>query len=1077
MTSYAYDANGRRAAEITPVGATNGFAYNDRDDVTALTNELGFTGSTTYNSFSQPLVLIDLMGFGTTNGYDSKGNLIATTNAASVIARFGYDTQGNRTVETNAFGLAEQTVTLYKYDQFGYLTNVTDALGNTSAFTYDANGNRLTLSRQRTLANGSKQTLLISNSYDAANRVFATVEPDGFTNRTVYNNIGKTAYSTNKAGVVTRSDYDARGLLTNTVFALGTAQQAAEQNAYDAEGRRTTFVNRAGQPTSYTYDGVGRLRRTTNPDGTYSDNQYDAGGRVFATIQGPHSLGGPTLPTSAITTRYKYDAAGRRTAVITALSQTNRYTFDANGNQNSFIDALNRTNTYSYDRLNRQVKITYQNQSSDSFAYDGLNRRIAVTNQAGVVLYFGYDALLRLTAATNGVGTGASNWLTYAYDEAGNQTNQVDSLNRRTLIEYDAMSRPVRKVQPGSQAELFAYDALGNVIRYTNFNGVVLTNQYDSLNRITNKSSGGGYNLAFTYTATGKRATMTDASGSYTYAYDSNDRLATNSGPAGRLVYSYDLFGHLQAVQSSRSGGAAVTYNYDVLNRLSNVVDSVIGTTVYGFDPVGNLQTLLYPNGVTNTYVFDSLNRLTNLTAKTASGSIGSFAYKVEAAGNRTNLIETVNGSSRTFAWSYNAVYRLTNETITGAAPTGTISYKYDAAGNRTNRLSSVSGVTATTASYNTNDWLASDVSDSNGNTRTNGANAFFYDAENRLTNATIGASTFAYTYNADGIRISKTTGGTTTLYLVDDQNPSGFAQVLEELTVSGGVTNLAKVYTYGLDLVAQRDATSGLRTFYGYDGSGNARYLTTTNGTVSDTYVYDAFGIVLASTGTTPNSYRYAGEQYDSDLGLTYLRARYLNAGTGRFWTRDQVEQSRFVPGSLHKYTYARNNPVNNSDPSGNTEFTIGGLLTSIAIQATVGALVSGSIDYAIHGDAKRALRKAAQGAVIGGTLGGLFYGGAWLFATRALASTATAATAIEIADGGILIGIVKGGQVVKSALPVASHAQLAQEAGLLVEPGVLAEGAEAFTVIKEGGKLIIYGSNNFGSSGKGVGFFTGAS
>jgi hypothetical protein len=51
----------------------------------------------------------------------------------------------------------------------------------------------------------------------------------------------------------------------------------------------------------------------------------------------------------------------------------------------------------------------------------------------------------------------------------------------------------------------------------------------------------------------------------------------------------------------------------------------------------------------------------------------------------------------------------------------------------------------------------------------------------------------------------------------------------------------------------------------------------------VMDNYNYDAFGNKLNSTGTTPNNYLYRGEQYDSDLGLYYLRARYYNPATGR--------------------------------------------------------------------------------------------------------------------------------------------------------------------------------------------------
>ena len=311
------------------------------------------------------------------------------------------------------------------------------------------------------------------------------------------------------------------------------------------------------------------------------------------------------------------------------------------------------------------------------------------------------------------------------------------------------------------------------------------------------------------------------------------------------------------------------------------------------------------------------MNRLTNLVVATLVAAQAAFAYHLDPTGTRTHLSGVANGSSRTNVLRYDPLYRLTNETIT-AAGGGTISYRYDAVGNRTNRTSGVSGLTNQAFTFNTNDCLTTDVYDSNGSTRTNGANTFFYDVENRLTNATVSGTAVTYTYNADGIRVSKTSAGTTTLYLVDSRNPSGYAQVLEEISVSGGTTNLAKVFTYGHDLIAQRTVSSGVRNFYGYDGSGNTRYLTGTSAAISDTYIYDAYGTLLTSTGSTANDYLFAGEQYDSTLALYFLRARYLNTGTGRFWTRDSFAGNNEDPVSLHRYLYANADPVNRIDPSG---------------------------------------------------------------------------------------------------------------------------------------------------------------
>jgi RHS repeat-associated protein len=58
------------------------------------------------------------------------------------------------------------------------------------------------------------------------------------------------------------------------------------------------------------------------------------------------------------------------------------------------------------------------------------------------------------------------------------------------------------------------------------------------------------------------------------------------------------------------------------------------------------------------------------------------------------------------------------------------------------------------------------------------------------------------------------------------------------------------------------------------------------------------AFGNLIHSTGTTPNNYRYPGEQYDPDRHLYYNRARYLNTTTGRFWSMDASDYENLGSG-----------------------------------------------------------------------------------------------------------------------------------------------------------------------------------
>ena len=95
--------------------------------------------------------------------------------------------------------------------------------------------------------------------------------------------------------------------------------------------------------------------------------------------------------------------------------------------------------------------------------------------------------------------------------------------------------------------------------------------------------------------------------------------------------------------------------------------------------------------------------------------------------------------------------------------------------------------------------------------------------------------------------------------------------------------------YVYGLGLISQD--SGGVVRYYGYDGQGSVRSWDGTIGAgLTDSYDYDAYGMLLASTGTTVNNYRYTGQQWDPDLGMYYLRARYYKPNLGRFWTMDEL-------------------------------------------------------------------------------------------------------------------------------------------------------------------------------------------
>ncbi|WP_253938808.1 RHS repeat-associated core domain-containing protein, partial [Hahella sp. HN01] len=186
----------------------------------------------------------------------------------------------------------------------------------------------------------------------------------------------------------------------------------------------------------------------------------------------------------------------------------------------------------------------------------------------------------------------------------------------------------------------------------------------------------------------------------------------------------------------------------------------------------------------------------------------------------------------------------------------------------------------------------------------------YTYSAKNKLLAVTKAGETTSFGYNPDGIRTRKAGSGATTDFIVDQNRD--YAQVLQE--VVNGAKQVS--YVYGDDLLSQARASDV--SYYVYDGQGSVRSLTNQIGVQTDSYHYDAFGILLHSEGDTPNSYLYTGEQYDASLDQYYLRARYYDQNQGRFTQMDTWMGHTHDPVTLHKYIYADADPATGIDPSG---------------------------------------------------------------------------------------------------------------------------------------------------------------
>lgn len=134
----------------------------------------------------------------------------------------------------------------------------------------------------------------------------------------------------------------------------------------------------------------------------------------------------------------------------------------------------------------------------------------------------------------------------------------------------------------------------------------------------------------------------------------------------------------------------------------------------------------------------------------------------------------------------------------------------------------------------------------------------------------------------------------------------------MEEVDPNGNV--LAR-YTQGAGVDEQlSELRANTTSYYQADGLGFITLLSSGAGTLANTYTYDSYGKLTASTGTVTNPFEYTAREFDSETGIYEYRARYYDQNLGRFLSEDRIGFN----GGMNFYRYARNAPNLFTDPSG---------------------------------------------------------------------------------------------------------------------------------------------------------------
>jgi RHS repeat-associated protein len=437
---------------------------------------------------------------------------------------------------------------------------------------------------------------------------------------------------------------------------------------------------------------------------------------------------------------------------------------------------------------------------------------------------------------------------------------------------------------------------------------------------------------------------------------------------------------------------ASTTYRYrvravDSTNHLSGY--SAVGTTTtgvatavqaltYSYDTVGNVTGITDNVTATNsqTLTYDDLDRLDQ-----ATGNYGFYDFAYDAIGNMT-----------------------TNPQLTGGTMT------YPASGTGSIRPHAVSTAGGNTYTY-----------DANGNMLTGAGRTFTWNQENKPLTIIQGGVTTTFVYDGDGGRVKKVAGTTTTRYL---------SKLYECDTTSGNTSCSRFIWAGSMRIALVPDSTSAQNCnpacYFHTDHLGSSNVMTGPTGTLVETMTYFPYGEVKSDTPGTPVNvpYKYTGKERDTSTGLYYYEARYYDPALGRFISADTIVPNPSDPQDLNRYTYARNNPMYYTDPSGHCPMCV-----VIAIGVVAGAVSSG-----IQSDWN--LGATMTGAFIGGVSAAAGYG--------AFGPAAASFSSLGPFGSGIAGGIVAG------AVAGATGGVLANMAGYNVNVGLaIASGAAAGGIV----------------------------
>ena len=535
-----------------------------------------------------------------------------------------------------------------------------------------------------------------------------------------------------------------------------------------------------------------------------------------------------------------------------------------------------------------------------SYAYDTFDNMTLIHRGDGMKYALAYNEFHNLESI--GIEGKAENLIKYAYKNGNGRLKQMTYANGHTMkAVYNSIGQMVAEKWFETEAKAadstetpiahykYAYDGSGNIVRSIDISGKKEYNYEYEEGRIV-------------------RATESDIT--------LNGEIVTSKVIVNTVKYYYDTEGKMTKKVITPASGSAQTIYYETNDDNTVVKFSAGGRTVTSHSKTDSFGRK----------TFDELQLGTDFVSRQFVYHAGKVTTehktnaKVKSSATTQLVSQIILSDGRTIEYEYDAEERITKVTD---SVDGTTEYTYDALGQLlTERLN---GHIINSMTY-----------DTYGNISSKSGKTYFYDpvwkdllvkvdSEEIVYDAQGNPTKYlghdltwekgrqlksfdknTYTYNANGIRTSKTINGVKHEYTLDG------TKILKETWDGNTLTPL-----YDNEESVCGIIYNGFAYYFMKNLQGDIIAITDTKGKVVASYTYDAWGVCTIISDTTGNiarinPFRYRGYYYDEEIGLYYLQSRYYDPEIDRFLNVDALEMdTSLLRLSNNLFVYCDNSPI----------------------------------------------------------------------------------------------------------------------------------------------------------------------